>query len=338
MLSLNEILTELENKTKLPRKQLQEKIKQKHEELLGLVSLEGAGHLVARDLEVNLLTVERKPIKIEKLVEGLNDVRVRGRIIQISPIREFERKDKTKGRVCNFIISDGSSEIRIPLWDKQVDMVVSGTLSQGDIIEVSNGFVKKNIYGGLEIVLPKYSQIIKIKNDESMPKIEVNDSMPNLLKKIEIKNAEEGFYEIQGNFVQLFNTNPILQLCPTCRSSLEKTDKGYICKEHGEVKPDNTMIISGIVDDGTSSIRTVFFREQAQKFSGVEPSVLMSLSQDESSKMIKENVLGKETVLEGKIRKNKLFDTLEFVVNNIKELNIEKESKKLIDEIERYGE
>jgi len=337
MLSLEEILTELEDKTNLSREQLQEKIKQKHQELLGLVSLEGAGHLVARDLEVNLLVIERKPVKIEKLSDGLNSVRVRGRIVQVTPVREFNRKDKTKGKVCNLMIFDGSGEIRIPLWDKQVDVVENGNLSEGDMIEISEGVVKKNIYGGLEIRLPKYSQIKKIENDKSILEMEVKSPKNNFSKKIEIKDVEEGFYEIHGNFVQLFNTKSILQLCPTCRSSLEKNEDGYFCKEHGKVEPDNTMIISGIVDDGTSSMRTVFFREQAQKFSGVEPSVLLSMTQDEASSMIKENVLGKEIVLSGKIRKNKLFDNLELVVNDVRELNVDEESKKLITEIESYG-
>ena len=53
--------------------------------------------------------------------------------------------------------------------------------------------------------------------------------------------------------------------------------------------------------------------------------------------MIKENVLGKEVVLSGRIRRNKLFDNLEFVVNGVKELNIERENKRLIRELENYG-
>lgn len=333
MLSLEEILVELGNKIDLTREQLQEKIDQKHKELSGLVSLEGAGHLIARDLGVNLLTIERKPLKIEKLSDGLKNIKVNGRITQISPMREFDRKDGTKGRVCNIFISDGTGQIRVPLWDKQADMIGNGTLSEGFVIEVSGGDVKKNIYGGLEVRLPKYSQIRKVEDDKSIPEAQAKISS----QRIDIRNAAEGFYEIHGNFVQLFNTNPIFRLCPTCRTGLEKTDKGYVCKEHGKVEPINTMIISGIVDDGTSSIRAVFFRDQAQEFSGIEPSVLMSMSQDEGLNLIKESVLGKEVVLSGKIRKNKLFDNLEFVVDDVKNLDIESESKRLIREIEKYG-
>ncbi|NCO96901.1 MAG: hypothetical protein COY38_05300 [Candidatus Aenigmarchaeota archaeon CG_4_10_14_0_8_um_filter_37_24] len=334
MLSLEEILKELEDKTKLSRQELQEKINQKQTELSGLVSLEGAGHLVARDMGVNLLTVERKPVKIENLSDGLKNVRVKGRISDITPIRAFKRKDGTDGKVSNIIISDGSGQIRIPLWDKQVDMIENNTISTGDIVEVSDGVVKKNMYGGLEVRMPKYSQMKKLEDDSSIPETATTKTP---LKKSDIKDIEEGFYEIQGNFVQLFNTNTVIQLCPNCRSGLEKNDEGYSCKEHGKVKPENVMIISGIVDDGTSSIRAVFFREQAQNFSGLEPTVLMNLSQDEAFNLIKENVLGKDVALSGKVRKNTMFDNLEMVVNDVKELNVEQESKRLIIEMENYG-
>ncbi len=333
MLTLEEILIELEDKTKFSRENLQEKIKEKHKELSGLVSLEGAGHLVARDLGVNLLTVDRKPLKVDQLSEGMKNIKVKGRITQISGIREFKRKDGSEGRVSNIFISDDTGQVRIPLWDKQVKMIEDGTLSSGDVVQVEGGNIKKNIYGGLEIALPKHSQIKKLEDDESIPETPTKITS----ERIDIKDAQEGFYEIQGTFVQLFNTNPIFQLCPKCRKGLEEKDDDYVCEEHGKVKPDNAMIISGIVDDGTSSMRAVFFRDQAEEFTGLENSVLMDLSKDEATDMIEENVLGKEVVLSGRIRRNKLFDNLELAVNNVKELNIKKETKKLIDEIESYG-
>jgi replication factor A1 len=333
MLSLEEILTELEDKTKFSREELQEKIKSKHEELSGLVSLEGAGHLVARDLGVNLLTVERKPLKIEQLSEDMSSIKVKGRITQITGIREFDRKDGSTGRVCNIFISDGTGRIRIPLWDKQVKMIEDGTLSTGDIIKLKGVSVKKNTYGGLEIRTSKYSQLDKLEDDESIPEEPVKIAS----QRIDIKEVEEGFYEIQGTFVQLFNTSPIFRLCPECRKKVEKKDDDYVCEEHGKVEPKKTMIISGIVDDGTSTIRTVFFRDQAEEFSGLKPEVLDELSDMEGLDLIEESVLGREVVLSGRIRKNKLFENLELVVNDVKDLNVEKEAKKLLTEIENYG-
>jgi len=329
MLTLEEILSELEKNTKFSRKQLYERIKKKHEELSGLVSIEGAAHLVARDLGVSILIPEKRALKIKDIVSGMKNINLKGRIIQVSETREFERKNGKKGRVCNLILTDGTGEVRLPLWDKQVGMVVEGQINEGDVIEIKNAFAKENIFGGVEIGLPKLARIEKIKDDESMPRQVVGAKY----KRIPIKNAKEGNYEIKASIVQVFNVNPFFQTCPKCRSKVEKTEKGYKCPEHGKVKPETNMIISGIVDDGTASIRSVFFRNQAQAVTRLDPSVLLSMSQDEAINSIKQNALGNEVIMRGRIQKNKIFDTLEIIVNEVEELNVEKESKGLINEI-----
>lgn len=332
MLTLEEILSELEKNTKFSRKQLYERVKKKHEELSGLVSLEGAAHLVARDLGVSILIPEKRALKIKDIVSGMKNINLKGRIIQISETREFERKDGKKGRVCNLILTDGTGEIRIPLWDKQVGMVLEGKINEGDVIEIKNAFAKDNVFGGVELGLPKLARIEKIKDDESMPRQVVGLRY----KRIPIKNVKEGNYEIKGSIVQIFNVNPLFQTCPKCRARVEKTEKGYKCPEHGKVKPENNMIISGIVDDGTASIRSVFFRNQAQAVTGLDPSVLLSMSQDEVINLIKQNALGNEVIMRGRIQKNKIFDTLEIIVNEVEELNVEEESKRLINEIKSF--
>lgn len=329
MLTLDEILAELEKNTKFSRKQLEEKIKNKHEELSGLVSLEGAAHLVARELGINLLLPSKRQLKIKDLVNRMKNINLKARIIQITEKREFERKDGKKGSVCNLFLTDGTGETRLSLWDKQVGMVEEGKIKEGDVVEVKNAFAKENVFGGVEIRLSKISRIEKIKNDESIPQ----KITGTRFKRTPIRDLKEGNYEIKGNIVQIFNINPLFQTCPKCRSKVEKTKKGYKCHEHGKVKPENNMIISGIVDDGTSNIRSVFFRDQAKAITGLEPSVLLSMSQDEALDLIKQNALGNEIIMRGRVQKNKIFDTLEIVVNEIEELNIEEESKKIINEV-----
>jgi len=291
--------------------------------------MEGAAHLVARDLGVSILVPDKRELKIKDIVNGMRKINIKGRIIQVSDTREFERKDGKKGRVRNLIITDGTGEVRIPLWDKQVNMLDDGKLNEGDVIQIKNAFAKDNVFGGIEIRLSRLSRVEKIEDDESFPRQIVGTR----LRRIPIKEAKEGNYEIKGNIVQVFNVNPIFQTCPECRAKVEKTDKGYKCPEHGKVKPENNMIISGIIDDGTSSIRSVFFRDQAKVVTGLEPKTLLKISQDEAINLIKENTLGNEIVVKGRIQKNKIFDTLEMIANEVEELDIEKESKRLINEI-----
>jgi len=329
MLSLEEILSEMEKNTKFSRKQLYEKVKNKQEELSGLVSMEGAAHLVARDLGVSILIPDKRELKVKDLVNGMSNISIKGRVIQVSDIREFDRKDGNKGRVCNLIITDGTGEVRVPLWDKQVNMLDEGKLHEGDVIQIKNAFARDNVFGGIEVRISKLSRIEKIEDDESIP----HQIVGTRFKRVPIKDAREGNYEIKGNIVQVFNVNPVFQTCPECRAKVEKMKKGYKCPEHGKVKPENNMIISGIIDDGTASIRSVFFRDQAKIITGLEPETLLKVSQDEAINLVKENTLGNEIIVRGRIQKNKIFDAMEIIANEVEEIDVEKESKRLIDEI-----
>ena len=329
MLNLEEIIKELEKKTELSEEELRQKIKQKHEELSGLVSMEGAAHLVARDLGINLLTPEKRILKIKDLTNGMKHINLKARIIQITEKREFKRKDGSKGKVCNLILTDGTGEVRLPLWDKQVDMVEEGKIKADDVIEIKNAYATENIFGGIELRLPRLARILKTKDDGSIP----HEIVGPRVKRVPIKELKEGIFEIKGNIVQIFNINPLFQTCPICGGKLEMNGNEYRCPEHGKVEPQNNLIISGIIDDGTSSIRSVFFREQAKELSGLEPSTLSSMSQDEALSLIKENVLGKEVIVRGRVQKNKIFDSLELIANKVDEINIQEESKRLINEI-----
>jgi replication factor A1 len=291
--------------------------------------MEGAAHLVARDLGVGILITEKRDLKIKNIVSGMKNIKIKGRIIQISETREFERKDGKKGRVCNLILTDGTGEVRLPLWDKQVNMVVEGKIKEGDVVEIKNAFAKDNVFGGIELGMSRVARIEKIKDDESLPRKVVGARY----RRTSIKDLKQGNYEIKGNIVQVFKVNPIFQTCPECKTKVEKVGKVYKCSEHGKVKPETNMIISGIVDDGTASIRSVFFRDQAQSVTGLDPAVLLNMSQDEAINTIKDNALGNELVMRGRVQKNKIFDTLEIIVNEVEELDLEKESKKLINEI-----
>ena len=104
----------------------------------------------------------------------------------------------------------------------------------------------------------------------------------------------------------------------------------FTCKEHGEVKPKYMIILSGVIDDGTGNIRAVFFRDNALKLIGMNIEEALKRRESFFEDL---NVLGKEFVLYGRIRKNKLFNRLEFVANNIKEIDEENEANKIINNL-----
>lgn len=332
MIDLESILDELEKKTKFSRKQLYEKIKRKQDELSGLVSQEGAAHLIARELGLDLLKMKRSELKIKNIKDGMRNVSFLSRIVRVNPPREFERKNGVKGAVCNVVVADETAETRLVLWDKQVESFKGSGLKAGDVVKVNNAMARRNPFGAVDIVLSKFSNIVKTEGEE-MPSLEELGNMPAYVERKSIADVIEGVYEVRGNVVHVFDTNLVYQTCPKCNAKID----GGACQDHGKVEPKINMLITSVIDDGTDNIRAVFFRELAEDVSNVRMDMLSKVSQEEALRMIKENTLGGEFIVSGRIQKNKIFGNLELIANSVRTLDVMNETERALGDIVKAG-
>jgi ssDNA-binding replication factor A large subunit len=335
MVSTEEILTELEKSTNLPREQLLERIDSKQKEMAGLISFEGAAHLIAREFGVDLLEKVRRELQIKNIVPGLKKVNFCGRIFKISPVIEFQKQNGNKGKVVNLFVGDASGHIRLPLWNEQVKIVEDEQVKLGDTIQISNGFAKENIYGDIEVSIGKFGNIRPIDNS-SFPSSDelIKRTFSTRAGRPNIESLTEGSYEIKGNIVNVFKGNFLFKVCPICGKSLAEKDGKSICLDHKEVEPSFNVVVSAVIDDGTSDIRVVFFRNQAEKVLGVTANELAQLDLEKRYQLVKEKLLGKELLLFGKVKSNNITGRLEMIANEIKDINIFEEIKKLTDELE----
>jgi hypothetical protein len=211
-------------------------------------------------------------------------------------------------------------------------LIEEETLKLGDIIQVDNGITKENVFGDVEISVGKFGSIRQIEEPLDMPDLE------ELTKKFLAFNPERasiedlvpGNFEIKGNIVYIFRGNYLFEVCSICGNRAEKN----ICAEHGEIKPNKALVLSCIIDDGIGNLRTVFFRESAEKLIGTTATELDSLEEEKRYELIKERLLGKEVILIGRVKRNRIFDRLELIVNTIKDLNVREESKRLVETVE----
>lgn len=51
--------------------------------------------------------------------DGMGDLNLTGKIIEISDVRIFQHKDGTAGEVGNLLFGDSMGAIRVVLWDKK---------------------------------------------------------------------------------------------------------------------------------------------------------------------------------------------------------------------------
>lgn len=332
-MSIEEILSEIEKQSNISRQDLQDRIARKQNDLSGLVSLEGAAHLVAKELGIDLLDRTKRRLEMKNVIGGMKNVNVIGRIFKISNVNEFKRPDGSNGKVVNLLVGDATDYARIVLWNDQTMLVEEGAIKLGDAVQIVSGFAKENIFGGIEISLGKYGTIKPVEEDYELPSLnELNKKfLSGEPKKVSISEIGFGAVEINATIVSIFKSNFIFDVCPICGN---KIDENSTCKEHGKVEPEHALVLSAIADDGRDNIRVVFFRSIAEKLLGKTANELTELDEEERFKIIKEKVLGMEIQLLGVVKKNKIVDRLELIVNNFKELNTLEECKRLIDEIE----
>ena len=83
---------------KLTAPQLEQRVKDKINELSGLVSEEGAMNIIANELGIELLPPQREKLKVKEIYPGMRNVSLLGKVVQKYETRTFAKGDK-KGKV-----------------------------------------------------------------------------------------------------------------------------------------------------------------------------------------------------------------------------------------------
>lgn len=323
--NLEEIVKKIVENTDLDVSKVKNMIKEKETEFSGLISPEGAAHIVAKELGLNLLERTSKELKIENILSGMNTVNLVGKVMRIFEPREWE-KDGKKGKVVNLILADETGQIRMSLWNEQVKTVEEGKLEAGHVVEIINGYTKENSMGGCELRLGK-NGMIKLSDAEIKVKTGTAQDM-------KIKDLNPGSsVKVRGAMVQFFESNPFYYVCSECESKLTEGK----CEKHGKVDPKPILIVNGILDDGFGNVRVVFFREQAEAILGMKTEDAFKLTEDAKDiNPLRERLekrLGCEFVVKGRTKINKFFERLELVAYEVSEVNPEEETKTILNKL-----
>jgi len=323
---IDDIVEKISSASNLDKQEVNRLIDEKLIELSGLISEEGAAYLVAKELNVELRREEDR-LNIENVMPGMQNVDITGKVTRIFPVREF-KTEKAEGRVCNIIIADKTGSVRLSLWNDEIEKL-SG-IEVGDVVNV-RGYVKDNL-GQPELRLGRKGVIIKV---EDRGEFDTVMKYERTADRAYIKDLAENMYcSVRAPILQVFESNIFYEICPDCKKRTKEQDDGFYCHEHGLVEPDYGLIISGIIDDGTASMRAVFFGDAAEKLLGISKTEAKKLF-DKKKKL--ESVLsfipvGKEFVFEGVVRRNNFFDRMEFIVNNVKSVDVKKEIEMLLEQ------
>lgn len=321
-LNYNDIVEIIKKEKGLSDEEIKGKIQEKLNKLSDLISREGAAHIIANELGINLFDGNAQ-VKINRISAGMRSVNLVGKIVKIYGIREYESKGK-KGKVANILLGDETGVARLVIWDTNlIAKFENNTIKEGSVVRVKNGYVRQNS-GFRELHLGNQGEI-EIEKAEVEVNMNANDYTRKEIKELMNGNNNVGVF---GTVVQVFEPR-FFEACSECGKKLTVENGKSKCDEHGAVAGRKIPILNLFFDDGTGNIRAVAFRDQVLKLTGIKEQEMMDYKPELFDK-IKEVLLGKQLVLVGRVVKNEMFGRNEFIISRV----IDVKPEDMIKEVE----
>jgi len=330
-LTYEEIVERIKKEVDISDEEIEKRVKEKLKQLSGLISKEGAAHIIANDLGIKIFgDLDKKKFKIKEMVVGMKNFEVVGKVVSKSEIRSF-KNDKREGKVASFIFGDETGTLRGVLWGDLCDEL--SKFKEDDVIKIKNGMIRQNNLGFKELHLTSASKLSV--NPEGEIVNEVSYTARETTRKNIVDLEENDFIEILGTIVQVFEPR-FYDSCPSCGKKVENKDNKFVCAEHGDVSSKPVPILNLFFDDGTGNIRVVCFRNQVEMLLGLNEEELLKLRDDPGKfEDIKKEILGKQIFISGRVRRNEMFDRLELISQNISEADPKMIAEELMKDIEK---
>lgn len=324
-----EIVQKIRSSSNLTEDEINQKIDAKMQQLSGLISKEGAAHIIANELGIKLFEQTSGVLKVKNILAGMRNVETVGKIVKKYDYREFQREDRV-GKVASFLLGDESGLIRAVLWNEQTDKFTE--FKEGDVIKVESAYVKENNLGRKELHLNDKSKLVINPAGVEVKSVAGSETKRKMVKDLQSTDVN---VEIMGTIVQAFEPR-FYEVCPDCGKRMRSQEEGLQCPIHGLREPDYGYVMNIMIDDGTGTIRTVFFRDQLNDLLKRSKEDVMHFKDNPVDfEAVKHDLLGHIVKITGRASMNTMFDRIEFVGQSVQiDPNPEEEIKQLDNVIE----
>mgnify|MGYP000002838541 FL=1 len=161
MSEFEELLEKIqEQKPELTKQDIEDRIKQKKEKIgTGYLTDQGALFLIASDLGISLKQTLKVEMNLKDLYVGAKDVSIESRVLNISPAKQFSRKDGSPFLLRTMTVYDNDSAVSVKLWDEKANLPGIEELKPGDLIKIIKAYVKSDLNGSPTINVGSGSNI-----------------------------------------------------------------------------------------------------------------------------------------------------------------------------------
>ena len=287
----DEIKKKIQEQSELSLQDIEQRVEEKMKQLSGLISEEGALHIIANELEVQMVP-EKEDRRIKDLLPGMRDIEQAMRVVQTYELRTFESKfGDGEGKVFSFLAGDESGVIRVTCWGPRAEE--ANKLEKDDIVKVANGYIKEN-NGRSELHLNNNSTIEK--NPEGVEVAQAPDRPSGEYERKAINELSKGDYRVElvGTIVQAYD--------PRFFNRKDSDEEG--------------VVTNVLIDDGTANVRVGCFDEVVFKIFDMNKDEVFA-NKDGSWEEAKTNVLGEIIKVQGRAKLNTVYNTVEVTADSI---------------------
>ncbi|MBS3922514.1 MAG: single-stranded DNA-binding protein [Nitrosarchaeum sp.] len=157
----------LEQKPELTRAVIEEQIKHKKEKIgAGYLTDQGALFLIASDFGISLSGPLKVEMGLKDLYAGAKEISLETRVLNVSPAKQFSRKDGSPFYLRTMTVYDTNSTASVKLWDDKANLPGIENIKPGDLIKIIKAYVKSDLSGSPTINIGSGSNI-EITDDKS---------------------------------------------------------------------------------------------------------------------------------------------------------------------------
>ena len=163
----------LEQKPELTKGDIEEQIKLKKEKIgAGYLTDQGALFLIASDYGVTLSEPLKVEMGIKDLYAGAKEISLETRVLNLSPAKQFSRKDGSPFYLRTMTVYDENSTASVKLWDEKANLPGVENLKPGDLIKIIKAYVKSDLDGSPTINIGSGSNIETADSESEIPTID----------------------------------------------------------------------------------------------------------------------------------------------------------------------
>jgi replication factor A1 len=201
--------------------ELEKQVQDKAKEFGGFMSKQGILFVIAKEKGVQLRSPDIDQqlyeafeeefdyddftINTSEVKEGMTNIVLLGKILEVFPTREFTRKDGSTGAVCSFSLADSTETVKIVLWDDHAKAAKNEYFRVNELVRVLGGYSKAGKNGEIEVHLGRKGKLVlspkevSQKTKDKLESVIIDQNIKKVNRMVPEKSLEK--FILQKKFV-----------------------------------------------------------------------------------------------------------------------------------------